>query len=346
MEYKRYELNLITLAPVHVGSGEVRSSREFIYENKAYYFPEMDKVYLALNRKNPLLAKNFEDYLYYNSQNKHKSKRLIEFFREKQIRDRDFGGFTIKETGEEVDGNNTGNGRLNEVHLFMRDANKNAYIPGSSLKGGLRCIFESEYFKSSRIPWGAKKGKPFNDIFNNIRVEDSAPISTKSLAIVRKIDYSLEKGEPHSLPTYRESLRPLTSIKFHITAVDSGIKLMNELVRLSQKRYERYTDFYLKHYPSEYVQNNFPGYGSLYLGAGSGLWTKFNLSDQKSVREIINEKQNIRNPRMRMKGKGVFKLTRYPDKRVKFGKNMVSLINNQKNYYEMGKCNFFIKVVE
>lgn len=79
MEYKKYELNLITLAPVHIGSGEVRSSKEFIYEKGAYYFPEMGKVYLALNRKNPLLAKAFEDYLYYTPQNKRKGKRLVEF---------------------------------------------------------------------------------------------------------------------------------------------------------------------------------------------------------------------------------------------------------------------------
>lgn len=346
MEYKKYELNLITLAPVHIGSGEVRSSKEFIYEKGAYYFPEMGKVYLALNRKNPLLAKAFEDYLYYTPQNKRKGKRLVEFFREKQIRDRDFGGFKIQETGEEVYGNNKGNGRLNEVHLFMRDAQQRPYIPGSSLKGALRSIFESEYFKSSRIPWGAKKGEPFNDIFNNIRVEDSVPIPEKSLAIVRKIDYSLGKNIANGLPIYREALRPRMSIKFHITAVDSGIKLMDELIKLSQKRYERYTDFYLKDCPPKYVQNNFPGYGSLYLGAGSGLWTKFNLSDQKSVRKIIEKKQNIRNPKMKMKGKGAFKLTRYPAKSVKLGKKSVPLIKNQENYYEMGKCNFSIKVIE
>lgn len=347
MNYKKYELKLITLSPVHVGAGEVKTSKEFIYEKGTYYFPEMGKLYLILQQKNPQLGRDFENFLGYMPKNPKNAKRLIDFLKEKQIRERDFGGFKIAETGEEVEKDNRKSGNLNEVHLFMRNAYGQAYIPGSSLKGALRCIFESEYFAPDKqIPWGAKKGVPFNDIFNNIRVEDSIPIGQKNMAIVRKIDYSLEKNTLKPIPLYREALRPLQMINFKITAIDDGIELMDKLLELSQKRYQRYKDFYLNDQPQEYIQDNIPEYGILYLGAGSGLWTKFNLANKKNVVKILEKKQNIRNKKMRMKGKGALKLTRYPEEKNELGNKLFPSINNNDNYYEMGKCNFTLTEVK
>ena len=40
-DYRTFKLSLLTLAPIHIGNGEKYTSREFIYENKKFYFPDM-----------------------------------------------------------------------------------------------------------------------------------------------------------------------------------------------------------------------------------------------------------------------------------------------------------------
>lgn len=50
LKKQNYEFVLHTLAPVHIGSGVKATSKEFIQENGEYYFPEMDKLYLFLEK--------------------------------------------------------------------------------------------------------------------------------------------------------------------------------------------------------------------------------------------------------------------------------------------------------
>lgn len=40
-DYRTFKLSLLTLAPIHIGNGEKYTSKEFIYENKKFYFPDM-----------------------------------------------------------------------------------------------------------------------------------------------------------------------------------------------------------------------------------------------------------------------------------------------------------------
>lgn len=44
-DYRTFRLSLLTLGPIHIGNGEKYTSREFIYENKKFYFPDMGKFY-------------------------------------------------------------------------------------------------------------------------------------------------------------------------------------------------------------------------------------------------------------------------------------------------------------
>lgn len=41
--YHEYRLRLIAMAPVHIGSGETYTAKNYIYENENYYFPNMGK---------------------------------------------------------------------------------------------------------------------------------------------------------------------------------------------------------------------------------------------------------------------------------------------------------------
>lgn len=328
MKYKKYKLKLTTLAPVHIGSGEKRNSREFIYENGSYYFPDMGKLYFQACQKGPAVKRDFENFFKYTVPTGRSPERLIDFLRKHRITDRNFGGFKISKMDEKIK-----NGKLNDIHLFTRDPYGKVYIPGSSIKGALRTIVESEAKTHLNIDW------------NHLRVEDSITIPAQMMTIAQKVDYSLDRNDPKDLPIYRESIQPLKAIPIRITAIDDEcIQIMDNLVSLANKRYERYTKFYLNECPNNYIQDNFQNHGPLYLGAGSGLWTKVDISDQVSMERIIEKKQNMR--KNRMKGKGTLKLTRYPKVTVKLqeqSKKLAKNIDNNTSYYEMGKCNFTIE---
>lgn len=321
-----YELILYTLAPVHIGSGVKVTSKESIQENGEYYFPEMDKLYLFLeeNKSDSLTA--FEQYLLDsgNKTNKRKS-RLIDFLNDQKISERDFGGFKVKQNCL-VD-------RLNEVSLFVRDGLGKRYIPGSSLKGAIRTILESEYFRGRQIPWGAKNGQQFDDIFNNIRVGDSNTIGEANFSVVQKWDYA-EGKDPKPMPIYKEALQPLKRITFSISVVgEEAISLIDNLENIAKKHYSYYEDFFLNNgFDKKYIQNNIKA--PIYLGAGSGIWTKTNI--RRMDREKIDAIRCKQYRKMRMKDKGVMKLTKYPT-------NANSKIIKTKDFYEMGKCNFEIK---
>ena len=50
-EYRTFQLSLLAMAPIHIGSGEKYTSREFIYEKGYFYFPDMGKFYNRMVEK-------------------------------------------------------------------------------------------------------------------------------------------------------------------------------------------------------------------------------------------------------------------------------------------------------
>lgn len=321
-----YDFILYTLAPVHIGSGVKVTSKESIQENGEYYFPEMDKLYLFLEKNHPESLPAFEQYLLDSGSKTNKRKsRLIDFLNDQKIKERDFGGFKIKQ-------NNLVE-RSNEVSLFARDGLGRRYIPGSSLKGAIRTILESEYFRGKQISWGAKSNQKFDDIFNNIRVEDGNEIGESNFSIVQKWNYD-GNGDPKPMLIYREALQPLKRITFSISVVgEEAISLIDNLENIAKKHYSYYEDFFLNNgFDKKYIQNNIKA--PIYLGAGSGIWTKTNI--RRMDREKIDAIRRKQYRKMRMKDKGVMKLTKYPT-------NANSKIIKTKDFYEMGKCNFEIK---
>lgn len=323
-----YGFILYTLAPVHIGSGVKVTSKESIQENGEYYFPEMDKLYLFLEKNHPASLPTFEQYLLDSGSKTNKRKsRLIDFLNDQKIKERDFGGFKIKQ-------NNLVE-RLNEVSLFARDGLGRRYIPGSSLKGAIRTILESEYFRGKQISWGAKSNQKFDDIFNNIRVEDSNEIGESNFSIVQKWNYD-GNGDPKPMPIYREALQPLKKIEFSISAIgEEAISLIDSLENIAEKHYLFYKAFFLdKGFDEKYIQGNMEA--PIYLGAGSGIWTKTNIRQIDHDHDKIEAIRCRQNARMKMKDMGVMKLTKYPTSpKVK--------ILKVRDFYEMGKCNFRIK---
>lgn len=323
LKKQNYEFVLHTLAPVHIGSGVKATSKEFIQENGEYYFPEMDKLYLFLEKNYPESLPAFEQYLLDSGSKTNKRKsRLIDFLNDQRIKKRDFGGFKIKQNNLVKN--------LGEVSLFIRDGLGNRYIPGSSLKGAIRTILESEYFRGKQIPWGgAKSGRQFDDIFNNIRVSDSSSIEEMNFSIVQRWNHAKGK-DPKRMNIYREALLPEQDVVFNISVIgEEAIFLMDNLENMAEKHYLFYKEFFLdKGFDKKYIQDNTEA--PIYLGAGSGIWTKTN------IRQMNKEKIDRIQMKNKMKNQGVMKLTKYPT-------NIISKIVKTKDFYEMGKCNFEVK---
>ena len=349
-EYRTFQFSLLAMAPIHIGNGEKYTSREFIYENGYFYFPDMGKFYNRMVEKD--YDQKFERFLQ-ETKPSLRNNRLISFLEDNRISDRNFGGYRIIETKLETNNNYLRGGALNQVSKFIRDSFGNPYIPGSSLKGAIRTILmntnpdwnnknvvQDEKENKSLIPWGAKKGQDYDDLFNAIRVSDSKPFSNDRLILVQKWDHKAKPPRAKSIPLYREAIVPSTKINFTITTTtkEAGI-LIEELGKRAQAFYKAYKNFFLSDFPENKIQPNlqYP----IYLGAGSGAWTKTIF---KQANGILQERyQNSKTTRM--VEKGVLKLTKAPMERVKTTQGPRKLIMNDESFYEMGKANFMIKEI-
>ena len=349
-EYRTFQFSLLAMAPIHIGNGEKYTSREFIYENGYFYFPDMGKFYNRMVEKG--YDQKFERFLQ-ETKPRPRNNRLISFLEDNRISDRNFGGYRIIETKLETNNNYLRGGALNQVSKFIRDSFGNPYIPGSSLKGAIRTILmntnpdwnnknvvQDEKENKSLIPWGAKKGQDYDDLFNAIRVSDSKPFSNDRLILVQKWDHKAKPPRAKSIPLYREAIVPSTKINFTITTTtkEAGV-LIEELGKRAQAFYKEYKNFFLSDFPENKIQPNlqYP----IYLGAGSGAWTKTIF---KQANGILQERyQNSKTTRM--VEKGVLKLTKAPMERVKTTQGPRKLIMNDESFYEMGKANFMIKEI-
>jgi len=355
-EYRTFQFSLLSMAPIHIGSGDKYTSREFIYENGYFYFPDMGKFYNRMVEKG--YDQKFERFLQ-ERKPRASNNRLISFLLDNRISDRDFGGYRIKETGLETEENDNDFklGAINEVVKFMRDPFGTPYIPGSSLKGAIRTILmntnpdwnnkkvvdtrgKRPKENKNMISWGAKKGKEFNDLFNAIRVSDSKPFSNESLILVQKWDCSAKLLKVKPLPLYREAIAPLTKVEFTITTTTAeAATLIEKLEDKALEFYKGYKNFFLKDFPEDKIQDNidYP----IYLGAGSGAWTKTIF---KQANGIIQDRHK-KPVQTKMKGKGVLKLTKAPILKQDDSVQPSKLIKNDESFYEMGKANFMIKEI-
>lgn len=326
-----YELTLYTEAPVHIGSDKSYTSKEYIYENNKYYFPDMGEVYRVISSMGPKVVQEFEDFLlgesnYKRDSRQRKQARLIEFLRNHNIRQRDFAGYSLEGYGLVNKKKAEDSGSINEVSAFIKDGIGRPYVPGSSIKGAIRTILVNTYFKDiypkdtdKRIPWGRE-----DDIFSNIRVSDGRPLKLDALVIVQKWDYSFRQNKEklNAIPLYREAIRPKVRMRFSITCEGEEAKnIIANLGDFASKQYDAYVKKFLYALPSHYTTTHQNANGQyLYLGAGTGFWTKTMLHDY--IKPSGSRK-------MRMVGDGVHKLTK--------------LSSNQDDLAEMGKCRFTIE---
>ena len=311
----KFDVVLYTLGPIHIGDGQVYSKNSYIVDNQSYYFPQMEKIFAYCEKKHPQLVQNFENYLM-NS----KPMPLKKWLYQNHIEERTFGGYKIKNTNPNL--------KVSEISQFIRDAYHQPYIPGSSLKGALRTVISNQmnWYKDVE-----NHDANVNKFFQGIHVSDSQTLSNDDLIICSKYLWSIRKDKkPKSLPVHWQAIKPGSKIHFTVTCYGKDqIEMMRNFDQLARAHYQKYYDYYLKDLRKDYIQNfRKEAFPYIYLGGGSGFWTKVLI-------DIANPSRHEKG-KLRMIDKGAYKLTRVTNVSKE-------LINNQDDVFEMGKCGVAIR---
>ena len=135
--------DLVTVAPVHVGSGEIRRANEYLYDkvhSMAYFLDETRWVAFLDKRQ---LMEPFLAYIEESSRQlgqrrgPFRGKNLWDWLRAQGVQPREMEALAVRRTRAErcvV----SKNGSLNDVHLQMALSDGRPYVPGSTIKGALR----------------------------------------------------------------------------------------------------------------------------------------------------------------------------------------------------------------
>lgn len=182
---------------------------------------------------------------------------------------------------------------LKQIDAFIRNANGEAYIPGSSLKGALRTsLLFSEIQTKGRFPetkrgtipedayfhvlnLKAKKQDAVNSIMRGISIADSARIPDHALTLAQKVDLR-QDGQKREPNLVRECIKPGQKICFSMTLDRSilGTALrIDEMMRAISDFFQYYRDTFSMRFSES--DPDAPQSGSyIFLGGGGGFFGK------------------------------------------------------------------------
>lgn len=135
--------DLVTVAPVHVGSGEIRRANEYLYDkahSMAYFLNETRWVAFLDKRQ---LMEPFLAYIEESSRQlgqrrgPFRGKNLWDWLCAQGVQPREMEALAVRRTRAERCVISE-KGSLNDVHLQMALSDGRPYVPGSTIKGALR----------------------------------------------------------------------------------------------------------------------------------------------------------------------------------------------------------------
>lgn len=135
--------DLVTVAPVHVGSGEIRRANEYLYDkahSMAYFLNETRWVAFLDKRQlmEPFLAYIEESSRQLGQRREpFRGKNLWDWLRAQGVQPREMEALAVRRTRAERCVISE-KGSLNDVHLQMALSDGRPYVPGSTIKGALR----------------------------------------------------------------------------------------------------------------------------------------------------------------------------------------------------------------
>ncbi len=294
---ERYKIELETIGPIHIGSGETLRKREWILEwaDQRAIVIDFDKFFQLLQRKQ-LLA-GYESYVSAAGGD------LLRWMKAHEISKKE--RYEIAKYTLDTKGLNLKNSRIHDMAMTMKDAYGLPYIPGSSLKGALRNAIlalmldrsnynvselkeeirnyrgNSNHFlsrESSRLNQkylytkgiSEKRADAVNDMMSGIRISDSNPVGLERLTLCQKID-AMPDGRTRDLPLVRECILPQSKFSFDMTIDRTETTITLSFIQEAVFRFlEDYNRLFLQHFPEK---KQYKGQ-VLYLGGGTGFPTK------------------------------------------------------------------------
>ena len=308
---KHYKVRISALAPIHIGCGSEISKKEYVYlhDKQKAVIVDIRRLYAKLQSSG--LNKSFDDY-YLKGKDDLGTWLRKNGFAEKQIMDLGSYVLDTADVYD-LEKYSKGYKNLQNITAFIKDGYGKPYVPGSSIKGMLRTALlyleiqrngqkkkeMAQNVESSLIPerrvsrnrymsyetskievlafntLDRDKNKIANAVNCNLSeliIGDSRPLEITDLTLCQKIDLSKD-GKEHSLPLYREALRPGTEIEFDLTigdklpySIEDILCAVNELNRVVND-----------HFYSVFGRGN-KEKNIVWLGGGVGFSTKTILS--------------------------------------------------------------------
>lgn len=305
---KQYQIQLETIGPVHIGSGELIRKNQWILDwgRKEAIIPDTKAMFEVLSQKG--LLNRYEAYML-----QARPEPLYKWLQNQGISQKDIRGFA--EYTLDISGLNLKNQNVRDMQLAMKDAYGMPYIPGSSLKGALRNVLlakkisdagwddrkiveeirtfrgnkkkylkaeadriETEFFHTKGIYQRA--GHAVNDAMSGIRIGDSEPVSLERLTLCQKIDMR-KNGTEAELPLVRECIKPATSFSFDLTIDTTETDITAEYILTAVNAFlNDYNEMFLKEFRDDALYRE----NVIYLGGGVGFPSKTVLNQILAAR--------------------------------------------------------------
>lgn len=318
---ERYRVKLTTLSPVHVGSSEVLTKKEYIIDHETNKLQVINFGKMFGEFQDKRILKSFQKFLMKNS-----GKALGTWLKENKVTLKDNWinyELELNEVEEVLKDK-----KYRGINLFQKDAYGYPYIPGSSLKGALRTALLSysitkNYFQYSnnidnvkqiiqktKIPKKSnsiikKQTKELEektflvkdaetaqkiDIMKGLRVSDSKPLRLADLILCQKIDqFSKGKDGSNKLPILRECVKPGTEVEFTLILDRTYFKLdINVVESAIVKSYEGIREWLNRYF----ICGDYPDADIIYIGGGSGYLSKtvtYDLFEEKSAADLARK---------------------------------------------------------
>ena len=318
---KVYDVELVTEAPVYIGSGRDIGKKEYVYSKKEQkiYVMDISKLCYLLQKKK--LLSEYEKFVLSTSKDD-----IGSWLKKCGVSEDEIMGcarYSLDCEDAALD-----NHSKLQVCECIKDPYSMPYIPGSSLKGMLRTILlaydieknPSKYEDIQRdVAYNSGKSAgrnqylsrevrgmetkcyktlgrqardinaAVNDIMSGFIVSDSEPLSTDDLMLCQRVELSTE-GKERKLNVLREAIRPGVSVRFKIT-VDSEIcGITKETIENAVSFFgELYYNYFLK----KYQGTGRPSETSVWLGGGTGFITKTEVYPLLGERQGVNTTVNI-----------------------------------------------------
>ena len=299
-----FHLKLITRAPLFIGTGKTCAKTDYVLSPNGSEIIRLDQERLFRLLAECALADKYEEFILSGETDMYHF--LTSVCRLPWQEAEQLGQYRVR-ADDALDRRHA----LKNIQVFNRNAEGQAFVPGSSVKGALRTailfdrisadgnlpadqdrrgdlkknpVNEAKYLNTLRYVNDRKnrtRGDMVSSIMQGVRISDSLPIGHEKMMLADKID-ALPDGSVHKLNVCRECIRPGTEIDFALTldrsVVGDSITAENLLDSVN-----RFTCYYMDSYLYDGEDERFippekmaavSWDNAILLGGGAGFFSK------------------------------------------------------------------------